>query len=237
MLKKFYLVLLVILLFSSRAFSYQEVVRVPDGGALKGKVTVKGKIPEDEIITVSKYADYCGNTLPGEKFVVNQKGEVKNAVVFLDGIQKGKPVPDEPVVILIENCSLKPHVSVGSIGRDIRLTNIDPMPYNIRFFMGESLKHLYELTKEKPVDEKAIRYDEAGVFSIESDSHPWIKGYLYSLSHPYIAVTDSEGNFEITKVPPGTYKLRVWHEALGEKSEDLTLPPGGSVEVIIEFGN
>ena len=32
--------------------------------------------------------------------------------------------------------------------------------------------------------------------------------------HPYVAVTDENGNFEITNVPSGTYELMFWQEKL-----------------------
>jgi hypothetical protein len=32
------------------------------------------------------------------------------------------------------------------------------------------------------------------------------------VSHPYYAVTDESGNFELTDVPPGQYQIVAWHE-------------------------
>jgi hypothetical protein len=35
------------------------------------------------------------------------------------------------------------------------------------------------------------------------------------LDHPYYAVTDAQGNFEIKNAPAGTQKVVVWQEAVG----------------------
>jgi len=32
--------------------------------------------------------------------------------------------------------------------------------------------------------------------------------------HPYYALTDINGNFSLENVPPGTYKLKMWHEGV-----------------------
>ena len=32
--------------------------------------------------------------------------------------------------------------------------------------------------------------------------------------HPYYAVTDESGRFELTDVPPGQYEIVAWHEVL-----------------------
>jgi len=40
-------------------------------------------------------------------------------------------------------------------------------------------------------------------------------GYLFVFAHPYFAVTDQHGNFEIKDAPAGKYRLIVWHERTG----------------------
>ena len=35
---------------------------------------------------------------------------------------------------------------------------------------------------------------------------------MFVIPHPYYAVSDEEGKFEMTNVPPGQYELVAWHE-------------------------
>jgi len=50
--------------------------------------------------------------------------------------------------------------------------------------------------------------------------------YLFVTEDPYHAVTDGGGRFVIDDVPPGTYKIAVWHEILGNRERQVTVAPG-----------
>ena len=47
------------------------------------------------------------------------------------------------------------------------------------------------------------------------DVHGWMNAYVGVLDHPYFAVTDKDGKFELKSLPPGTYTIEAWHEKLG----------------------
>ena len=44
------------------------------------------------------------------------------------------------------------------------------------------------------------------------DIHPWMKGYVRVFDHPYFAVTDEDGKFEIKNAPAGKWRIVYWHE-------------------------
>ncbi|MEK7289507.1 MAG: TonB-dependent receptor, partial [Planctomycetota bacterium] len=52
-------------------------------------------------------------------------------------------------------------------------------------------------------------------------SYAWI----VVLDNPYFDVTDRNGYFEICDIPPGAYKLQVWHEELGNLEKEVTIHP------------
>src|SRR5262249_23131365 len=60
----------------------------------------------------------------------------------------------------------------------------------------------------------------AGFYKINCDLHPWERSWLYVSDHPYVAITNEKGEFQIKDVPPGTYDLRVWHEGWNVKGKD-----------------
>lgn len=48
-----------------------------------------------------------------------------------------------------------------------------------------------------------------------SNIYPWMKGCVWAFDHPYFAVTDANGRFEIPNAPAGKWRLVVWHETVG----------------------
>jgi RNA polymerase sigma factor (sigma-70 family) len=45
--------------------------------------------------------------------------------------------------------------------------------------------------------------------------HPWMDGFVWAFDHPYFAVTDATGRFELPDVPTGAWRLVVWHQVAG----------------------
>jgi hypothetical protein len=63
--------------------------------------------------------------------------------------------------------------------------------------------------------------------AVVCDIHPWMSSWWMVLDHPYFAVTDDKGYFEIKNAPAGTQRVVVWQEAAGfvtpPSGEDVTL--------------
>ena len=53
-----------------------------------------------------------------------------------------------------------------------------------------------------------------------------MKGWWIVAKTPYTVLSDDDGNFSITDIPPGTYKLKIWHETLGETEQEVVIKPG-----------
>jgi hypothetical protein len=62
-----------------------------------------------------------------------------------------------------------------------------------------------------------------------------MQAWVWVLEHPYAVVTGADGSFELTDVPAGSYKLTVWHEALGEKTVDVTVGAGKATTTNLNF--
>ena len=55
--------------------------------------------------------------------------------------------------------------------------------------------------------------------------HSDMSAYIMVVDTPYHAMTDKNGRFHISNVPPGTYTLRAWHESGGVATETIVVKP------------
>jgi hypothetical protein len=55
------------------------------------------------------------------------------------------------------------------------------------------------------------------------DVHGWMAAHVGVVAHPYFAVSDEAGRFEIKDLPPGAYTLEAWHEKFGRTTAQVTV--------------
>jgi hypothetical protein len=68
---------------------------------------------------------------------------------------------------------------------------------------------------------------------VKCNIHPWMRSYIAVFKHPYFAVTDKNGNFELKNLPPGTYTIKAWHEKLGTAIQKVIID--ASETKVVEF--
>lgn len=224
--------LLVLAAPAARAY---EAQRVEDGGTISGVVRFAGDPPQLPAIKVLKNADYCGEEMRDPVLVVNRAGRgVKNTVVYLENIERGKPIAAAAKVESIK-CLFEPHVQPVFTDTGVLLRNQDPVLHNPHAFTlrGATIWNV-ALTQKGQSVTKPIR--STGVIRLQCDAHLHMNAWLIALDHPYAAVTDENGRFSITDVPPGRYRLIAWHEgfsianrsaheaSLAERTEDAERP-------------
>lgn len=213
---------------------------VANGGSISGVIKAKGKAPADEMKVVKKNAEQCGAKMAAQKYVVDASGGLQYAVAMIQKIGAGKKkAAGTDLIYDNENCKFTPHVMVAPTGAVLKVKNSDDMLHNSHFFLvdGGKKKNLINLALPKKgqilENDKVLRKE--GLISVECDAHDFMQGFIWSLPHPYAEVTGPNGSFKLTDVPAGTYNLKIWHEALGEKIVSVTVEAGKDAKVAVEL--
>ena len=60
---------------------------------------------------------------------------------------------------------------------------------------------------------------------ITCNQHPWMKMYVNVVENPFFAVSDDQGRFAISGLPPGEYTIEAIHEKLGTQSAKVRVEP------------
>ena len=223
---------LLLMMLPRMLHSYEEII-VKDGATIRGAVKLEGTLPKLPALQITKYKEICKD-VPNESLSVGPGQGVRYAVVTLEGVTKGKAVEKETVHELDNiKCRFSPHVQAASIGQFVLLKNSDPIlhtahalfandqpQFNIGLYPGR--------TSRKPLI-------AAGLVKIRCEVHPWMAAYIMVTEHPYHAVSDIYGEYELSDVPPGVYQLKVWHESLGTQEKRIEIKQAGTQKVDFTF--
>ncbi len=224
---------------SSTSTNAAAPVKAEGWGTLKGQVVFGGDAPKITVIVEKGKADknpeWCAkdNPILSERLVVDAatKG-VKNVLVYLPrptavNEDSKKAASGATVMFDQKNCVFEPHVLGLMTGVTVELKSSDPLNHNVDAKLknttfnqniggGQTFKLPVSLAERTPGQ-------------VVCDIHPWMVAYWMVVDHPYIAVTDAKGNFEIKNAPAGTQKVVVWQEAVGfvtaPSGDDVTIKP------------
>lgn len=232
---KFYMLwlgALIIIGFSSTLWAYEEII-VNNGGTIRGTVKVEGKLPKLPPLQISKFKDVCKD-VPNETLIVGPGQGLRYAVVTLEGITKGKAVERE-TQHEIDNlrCRFVPHVIAASVGQFVVFKNSDPILHTAHAYFENNQPQFNVGLYPGKVSRKPLV--TAGLVKIVCEVHPWMGAFIMVADHPYQSVSDIYGEYLINDVPPGIYKLKVWHESLGTQEKQVEVKPGGSHTVDFVF--
>jgi plastocyanin len=227
-------------------------VKAEGWGTLKGKVVFSGAIPEAKVLQAQGKAEkdpsICAKTAPivSERVVVDAASKgVKNVFVY---VQRPTAVNEEAKKAALaqkpafdqKGCVFIPHAMAVMVGQTVDVKSSDDTSHNVNF----QLRALQSNQVLQPGGKTEVKPDnpERSPGQVSCSIHPWMIAYWMVLDHPYFAVTDEKGNFEIKNVPAGTQKVVVWQEAVGPvtaaSGEDVNIAPNADTtkEFTIDAG-
>jgi hypothetical protein len=163
---------------------------------------------------------------------------VSGAIVYLGASNGRVPVTTNVTVEAVDGI-LQPHVQVASRGSRLMLRNSDPTLRVVNIQVLNSTNALTVWTQAMPYAgfEKAFALDgfrDPALLRIAGGNGEEMNAYVAVMAHPWAALTDRNGLFELRSVPAVTQKIFVWHEVLGTLARELKVIAGrtNTVELI-----
>ncbi|MEK6259066.1 MAG: hypothetical protein AABP62_10670 [Planctomycetota bacterium] len=213
-----------------------------DWGTIKGQILAGGPVAPLKLLVAkgdasAKDAAVCAaQDVPDESLVIDAKtGGIANVVVYL---QK-KPAKVHPnleksatpqVVFDQKGCQFLPHVLLVRTDQNVLVLSGDAIAHNTHTY---PLKNKQENFIVSPNDRTGVAVPSVNLAErlpakIGCDIHPWMQAWWVILDHPYAAVTQEDGTFEIKDLPVGDHVFTVWQEKVGylDKMYKVTVKAG-----------
>jgi hypothetical protein len=220
---------------------------------LKGKVTLDGTPPAKDVLAAIKNAKDAGchegaplDQKIDQTWIVSDDKEVANVVVWVHPPKdkyfkikdEDKDRSKETKVLHQPHCAFLPHVldlyPYYFNGEELKPTNQKfvvkddaGFPHNTQIEQGSLDNPTWNSGQMVPGSEKVVpnRKPQDTPLNVKCDIHSWMRAKIWVFDHPYHAVTNEKGEYEIKNIPAGAKVYVVgWHEgAPGE----YALPEAG----------
>jgi len=211
----------------------------PPSTTVSGRVVLKGPVPPSRRIAVNRYGPDAQRLHPSgvleQPIVVGPDKQVQNVLVYVrSGLENQTfDVPPTEETLTFEGCLLRPPVLGIMIHQRLTVSNKDDFNHTFQISAARnasalstilprtSLKHYFTLGEESVL--------------VHCPVHPWEKTRVFVIPHPFFAVTDDAGRYEIRGLPPGRYTLAARQEYCTPQERDCDLKSGEPLSLDLEL--
>jgi plastocyanin len=158
---------------------------------------------------------------------------VADVVAYMIPLDAPPPLhpPAEPVAIVQRDQEFSRYVTPIVVGTRVVFPNRDTVQHHV-YSVSPAKK--FEIPLYIGDSTETILFDRAGPVTLGCNIHDWMVAYILVLSTPYFAKTGPEGYADISGIPPGHYRLEVWHPRLTAKvGRELTVAGTGDVTQVV----
>jgi plastocyanin len=204
-----------------------KTVDAATAGTVTGRIVFQGTPPANDVLRMNTdraCLQSAGANPLNDAILVAADGAVQNVFVYVKDALDGYTfdVPSTPVVLNQTGCRYIPRVLGIRAGQPLDVLNNDPTLHNVHalplvnqeFNQGTPFKGTH-MTHVFTVPEVMVRF--------MCNVHGWMAAYVGVMAHPFFAVTDATGAFELKGLPPGTYTVAAWHEKFGTQTQQVTI--------------
>ena len=153
-----------------------------------------------------------------------------DTVVYIEKVGDNKyDAPTEHGIVDQMSLVFVPHVIAVQKGTTVDFPNNDDVRHNV--FSPPDCCNQFNLGTYNVGVSKPVTFNESCEVPLLCYVHAEMSAFVVVLDNPYFGVTAKDGSFTIENVPPGTYKLKTWHEKLRSEEQEVTVEGGKATEV------
>lgn len=214
-----------------------RAVQVVGGARITGTIDFEGVIPRDSTISLPADQGGCGQTIT-TRSVDSNGTKINGAVVWLTDVRSGKALPIQRRFELVnEDCQLSPQLQAVFTSGTLNVASEDIAMHhdriiNVETGETEGIAPFNDNGEVVPFDRLL---DKPAQLEVICDLHPWSKAHIVVLDHPYFAMSQKSGTFSIEDIPPGTYRVKAWHPALGVAEQTVAIAASQAASIALKL--
>ena len=141
---------------------------------------------------------------------VRRNRDYSGVVLWLEPVGRNAPSPPPKTVVMKQqDKTFKPHVVAVPIGGTVEFPNLDPIRHNaFSNFAGQQ----FDLGLYQPGTSRSVTFRQPGIVRVFCQIHEEMSAIIAVVDTPWYTVTSENGQFHIADIPPGDYKLNIYHE-------------------------
>ena len=156
-----------------------------------------------------------------------------DAVVYAERTPKLEfQPPRNPVVLDQKDLSFIPHVLPVVVGTTVIFPNHDEVPHNV---YSSSPAKIFNVGIYPRGGSRRVTFDKPGEVFLRCNIHPQMSAYVLVLPQPYFVKASLEGKFRLKDLPPGKYKVTIWHERYKPVSRFVEIKTAEDVSFNLEL--
>jgi plastocyanin len=152
------------------------------------------------------------------------------AVVYLEGsFPKPGSLPTKQVTQ--KDLTFTPALLPVQVGTKVEFPNLEKDTYHNIFSYSPAKR--FDLGRYRP-DERPIpsqTFDVAGLVTLRCDIHEHMRGLILVLATPHFSMTDNNGHYRLSGLPPGHYTLKAWVDSRTTHQHPVDLKSGSTLRV------
>ena len=205
--------------------------------SVTGSITLAGNPPPEIPI---HFGPACGKFSPPattRHYVIGAGGRLANVFVYVEDA-KPAPVPGPGPLLDQVGCMYEPYVLGVGVNQPFGIRNSDPEMHNVHATPRSPANKEFNFAQMAgaPVMLRSFANPEV-LIRLKCDVHPWMFAYVGVVEHPWFAVSDADGIFQLPPgLPAGRYKLSAVHLKAGVQTKDIVLEKGQPVVASFQFG-
>jgi len=153
------------------------------------------------------------------------RSSLQDCVAILEPVDAPLPPPgpSRPVSIRTVGKQFHPRVSLATPGTEVAFPNLDHILHNV-FSVTEGNR--FDTGQYQPGDAPKVKVVRPGLVKLYCNVHHQMNAFLWVVTTPFAQVLDGRAGLAFDQVPPGTYRLRLWHPEAGERTWTVRIGDG-----------